>query len=723
MKFVGKLNLLSGTCVVLLGFSQPVLAQQSNPEVAPSDENMGGEILVTARKRPERLLDVPASVTAIGEADLGKQNITNVTELSRSVPGIFVQERGALSTSINIRGVGGDTRNIGLESGVAVVIDGVTAGRTNGYNTGLMEIAQVEVLRGPQGTLFGTNTIGGVLNITTVRPSQDFRAKATVEAGNYDLWRFAGAASGRVTDKFMVGFALQRTTRDGYVYNPLRNERYNGIDQIGGRFQAVWQPTDLTNIYLTADATRDRGAVLLVQPIEPYVGTVSATPDRYTIFTDQQTSGKRDVEGVSLTIDQELGDYTLTAISGLRWVDTNIFSDGDVSSRDLIHSGPFTDESRFAMQELRIVSPKAAPLRFVAGLYYQNEVASSHRLAYLNGAALPSLISDARIRTNSYAAYGNVDLDLVRNLSVNAGVRFNRETKAGQLDQFRRGRPDLTFTFADLRRTDDAASWTGSLRYKLTPDVSTYFTVTRGFKSGGFNVDSISVPAVTAAQLNFRPEKLTNYEVGMKAQLFDRRLTVSVAAFQANYKNRQVSQYVGNQVGVPNIQITNAGSSRTKGVEFEGRLGLLKGMTLSGAFAYFDSVYTDFRNATSAGAVYTGNRTEFTPRYTGNVTLDHTIPVNDTVEFSYTAAAQYQGDTYFDPANNPINFQAGYWLFNVRAGVAFDLPGTTHRASINLWGKNLTKRDYLTLARQSQGVNQGLYGEPRTYGVQFGLTF
>ena len=702
----------------------PAFAQETPPSQMAADDAMpGGDIVVTARKRSESLLDVPISVTVVGAQQLEHQKINDIADLTRTIPGVFIQERSVLNTSISIRGVGGDPRNVGLESGVNVTVDGVTAGRTNGYNAGLLDIAQVEVLRGPQGTLFGTNTIGGVINITTKRPSGDAELAAVADIGNYGALRTTAKASGGLADNLFVGVSAQRWRREGYVYNTTTRMRYNDINRLGGRVQLVWEPAPALSVYVVGDATRDRANPLLVQPIPPYIGNVAGTPDRYTVAANQRNSGDRDIKSAAATIDYDVGGgFALTSISGYKSIKTNVFSDGDASSRDAQNTGPFTDQSRFLTQELRLVSPSGSPFRYVAGLYYLDEHVTGDRFIYANGSLAAGAVTSAFIATKAYAGYLNADYDFTGSLSANGGVRYNKEDKRGRYSQFRQLLPTLTFNFPNLSRSDEAVSWTGSLRYKLTSDISTYLTVSRGFKSGGFNVDLAGDVRTTAATINFRPERLTNYEAGVKARLFDRRLALNAAVYRNDYRDRQVSSFVGT-TGIASIYITNAGRSKATGAEIEASLFLPGDLTLSASGSYIHSRYTSFENATAAGASYTGNVTEFTPEYTANLAADQTVQLSNVVDLIYNVAARYQGKLFFDAANNPLNVQNGYWLVDARAGFRLNVPQSATTFGIYLWAKNLTQRDYLVLARQSQGVNQGQYGEPRTFGLELTAGF
>lgn len=676
------------------------------------------EIVVTARKRDESVLDVPIAISVFSAAALEKANVKGLQDLQNTVPGLFYQERGNLQTYVSIRGVGGDARNIGLESGVTIAIDGVSSGRSNSYNMDLAQIAQIEVLRGPQGTLFGTNTIGGVINITTKRPGDSLEGRAEVSYGNFETARSSVAISGPLSDKFFVGAAVSSWNSRGYIYNAMTGSWVQGQNRIGARLQARWLPTDRLEVYVTADKTRDRRAEVLTQIIAPFTGyaATNAPPDRYTITATSPNKDDRDMSGVNASVDYALGDgFALKSISSYRVVKTDVASDGDVSPQLLSASGPYTDDASVFTQELRLVSPSDWKFRFVGGLYYANNDGSSYR--YLNSGSFTTTL-DAAISTKTYAAYLNADLDVTSFLTFNAGVRRNSEDKDGRFQQIRSNSAALSYNFPRLHRKDSGTSWTGSAKLKFSPQVSAYTTVSRGFKSGGFNTDTLGSAGLTAAGLTFSPEAVTNYEAGLKAVLFDRRVNFNLAVFQLDYTDRQVLQF--NDAGggaLPFITVRNAASSRTKGIELDGSAILPHGWTLSGSFSHLDAKYRNFANATAAGASYTGHFTEQTPRYTASVAADNVTPVG-AGRALFHVDASYNGRTYFDAANNPLNIQTGYWLLNGRVGFEREFSQARNTLGVFVFGRNLTGEDYFLLKRQAFSANQGQYGAPRTYGVQ-----
>ena len=699
----------------------PALAQDATA-ASPEAQSAAGadEIVVTARKRDESALDVPISLSVFSADTLEKSDVKGLVDLQNSVPGLFFQERGGFQTYVSIRGVGGDARNIGLESGVSVAIDGVSIGRSNSFNMDLAEIAQVEVLRGPQGTLFGTNTIGGIINITTKKPTAETEISAKVSYGNYETVRSTVSASGGLSDTLFVGASVSSWNSRGYIYNANNGSWLQGRNKLGGRVQLRWVPSDRLEVNLTADKTRSRNQETLSQCVEPFTGSCAIEPpaNRYVITANARNFNNGDYGGVNGTVDYELGGgFGIKSITAYRQTDTDLASDGDATTVFGTASGPYTENLKYFTQELRIVSPGDKPLRFVGGLFYSNTDVSSYRFI-LQNTPTNEIAYGGNINTDAYAAYLNADFDVTDFLTLNGGVRFNSESKDGSTFQTRTGRPDLTYNFTDLHRKDNGTSWTGSVKVKFTPDISSYVTVSRGFKSGGFQADLLGSAGLTEDDITFAPETVTNYEAGIKANLFDRKLRVNLSVFQLDYEDRQVLQFIDPGAGqLPFTTVTNAGKSRTRGIEADATLFLPDGWRLTGAFSHLDAKYTRFDNVNSAGDSYTGNFTETTPRYTAYAGIDNTTEVGQG-RVIFHADASYNGKTYFDPANNPLNTQDGYWLLNGRIGYERDVSDGGNTFGVFAFVKNATNKDFFLFKRQGLGQNQGVYGNPRFYGIQ-----
>jgi len=408
-------------------------------------------------------------------------------------------------------------------------------------------------------------------------------------------------------------------------------------------------------------------------------------------------------------------------------VDNIVNSDGDGLSVNVLHSGPFTDDSDLFTQELRLVSPSSQRLRYVAGLYYFWQDATSFRDIYAGGSAAnnftPSLatgfVTNANVSTNAYAGYASFDYDILPVLTATAGVRYTSETKDGSYNQV----GIFNYSFPTLHRVDSDVSWNGSLDYHFSKDIAAYFTVTKGFKSGGFNVDPITARNITASDLSFAPESVINYELGTKGSAFNNALRFDADIFYSNYSDKQVAQFVTLPgISVPTTIINNAGQARMKGFEVNTTNAPDSYWLINLSASRLIATYTSFPNAATnpAGGFYnyTGDTLEDAPEWSADASVQkrQPIPGGDLILW---VNARYTGRTYFSPDDSITNQQDGYMLYDAR--LSYEIKGG--RYTIALWGKNLSDTSYWTFSRISSGIHQVLYGDPRTFGVQFSAKF
>ena len=503
--------------------------------------------------------------------------------------------------------------------------------------------------------------------------------------------------------------------RDGYIENIVRDEKLNDENRRGGRIQLRYNPGNALDVNLSIDGTRDRRRGVLNQ-VTSGIGFAGAyyTGDRFIMNSDQRNSDSRDMWGATLGIDYTLGNgTTLTSISAYRKIDLLIYSDVDQTPADLFRSGPFTDETEMVSQELRITSPSDRPLRYVAGVFFYHQNIVSERTIFVNGVVGYDFRGQAA--TDSYAAFASVDYDVMDSLTLTGGLRYGTDDKGGNLFQRRTG---LNYDL-DLNRKDKNLSWTASMLYKIDPRHSVYATVSRGFKAGGFNLDTPGVANLTPIDLNFRPEKVTNYEVGVKGS-FGPILRYTIAGFHIDYKDKQVSQFLPAAAGsIPIFATSNAGQAKIDGFEASVESQPVEGLRISSAVSYLNAKYFRFDNAAQVNGAFvsfTGNRIERTPRWsaTGDIEYEHQI---GTAKLFVGGGISYTGSLYFQPDNAARNFQKPYTLLDARAGIR------KGDITLTFWGRNITGKEYLTFNRQFSGSDQGVYGEPATYGVDVRYRF
>lgn len=686
-------------------------------DAAAQSEAVSDEIVVTARYREESLQEVPIAITTVSGDQLERVTAVSLKDIRFLVPSLHYQDRSALQTELTIRGVGGDARNIGLESGVGLYIDGVYAGRTAAYNLDLADVAQIEVLRGPQGTLYGKNTTGGAINITTKKPTEELSAFATASYGNYDAVRFKGTISGAISDKVYGKLVVATWDRDGYLKNLFNGQKLQSEQRRAALAQLRFVPSDNFEVVLSGDVTFDDQDTILNQLGSPAgFGAPYFSTDRFVVNTDQANSTERDMYGASLSATYSLDSgHTLTSITSYRDLEITVFSDIDQTPLDIFRSGPFTDNSEQITQELRLASPGDQFLDYVAGIYYYRQDANATRNIYQNGG--PIFFTDGPVDTRSFAGFINATANFTDKLSLNGGVRVTYEKKEGSYIQVSPVGV-LNKDIPELRVSVTEPSWSASLNYRWTDSVSTYVSASNGFKSGGFNVDPLATPApLTADEITFLPEFVTTYEFGFKSEFLEGKARLSGAVFYTDYKDRQVPQFefVG---GVPTVITRNAGEAEVKGFEVEFAAVPSDWFQFYGGISYLDGEYTKFAGATTGGADYTGNVTEKTPKWNVNLGAELRAPVGSS-ELVVAPQFAYLGETFLQPDNGPFNVEDGFIVFNVRAGVEFN----DGAYGLYFWGKNLTDSVYKEFARQFGGSDQVLYGEPRTYGVEISAKF
>lgn len=720
---------LGSAAIVALVACGPVYAQGAtdDPQSAAEGGSSGlEEIVVTARKRTESLQDIPVAISAFSAEKLDERGVRSVADLASAVPSVAMTGKsdGNFNPNIIVRGISSSARNVGFESSLGVYVDGVFMGRTSGFDQDLSDVERVEVLRGPQGTLFGKNTIAGAISIVTTDPSSTPRFAATADIGNYALRSGSIAVSGPLTETLSAKISVYGLDRDGYVEN--LNSAGTGPETVGDmrawttRAALRWAPNDAIDIQLRGDYGRTRGHIF-EREILAGIGT---TPGRFTIDQDAQGLEKRTLGGVSLTANVELGsDLQLTSISAWRTLRYGA-ADYDVDSTPLdLLTAELGDRLNQYSQELRLASSGSGPLSFVGGLFFSRQNANSNRLFELGedvGFEVATRIR-SRVTTSSIAAFLNADYRLTDTLSVNAGGRFTSERKTLRYAQEGGdllGYPSLSFRD---RQSDKDMSVTMSLNYKPVEDMLLYLKYSTGFKSGGWNADIRGTGGApfTADALKFDPESIESFEAGYKLTAWDRRLRLNVAAYYMRYKDIQISEFIG---GLAGFKTTNAGRAHSKGIEVELAVKPVPALELSGGFGINHARYDEYPSAGVGGQDLSGTRM-LAPKFTGSFAADLTQPLGagDLIAgLSYTVRSAFPANP-LDPnsgtdSQNTIDGRLGYrWASGLE---------------VYAWVKNLFNDSYfdgrgtmsnLEIIGQSQ--IGGVYGAPRTYGLRLGYRF
>lgn len=745
----------------------PAAAQDSNApdSAAEADRSATGDIIVTARRREERLQDVPIAVTALGSGAIearGFQQITNIEQAApnlQSTPGTGGKSG---SFSMFIRGVGEYDFIVTSDPAVALYIDGVYVARTFGANTQLLGIDRIEVLRGPQGSLFGKNTIGGAVSVTTHKPSGETRVEADLMGGSYGTVRGRLNAETALADDLSFGVSLMGRRSDGWqkldTGGALGDE---GI--VSGRATLRWQPAGLDAV-LSVDGLHQRqnsGAhnMLIFQPSffstlqSALIAPCCTKPGSLnrTGSTPYFNHDDTDSFNATLTLDFDALGGSIKSISAYRWVDALFGRDGDASAA-VNFSGDLHDEkARQISQELqysRTFDDDRATVLF--GLYaFQEKSRDNTVLITAKGlyqallAATPAQIAALpfplppppayafldfnvdflnRQTTTNYAVFGSLNYKLTDALSIDLGGRYTYEKKKF----FQRAtRIDANIPFLDgvpQYTLDD--SWRNfspkaTLSYRVNPDVMAYATFSQGFRSGGFN----GRPTSPAEIGSYDPEKLTSYEIGLKTDLFDRKLRFNIDAFYNQYKDQQVL-ITGLRNGIIVAFTENAGKSRMYGVEaeFDARIGSV--LSLNGSVGYLNSRYNEYMSLDPAGNPMdlSGLRLKHAPKWTANLGAQIDLPAGNDLDFMARIDGAYKSNSAIDTKNTPLLVTPNHVLLNGTIGLSMPERGWNFK----VFAENITNRRVLVEGfdvLDAFGYIEGIYNPPRRIFATVGYRF
>jgi iron complex outermembrane receptor protein len=690
-----------------------------------------GEVIVTAQKREQKLLDVPISIAAISSDSLAKSNITELGALQTLVPNFQVSDNVSVRT-VYIRGVGGGGRTVAFDTRTGIYLDGVYIGQPMAADAVLTNLERVEVLRGPQGYLYGQNTVSGAVNLVTKAPSNTVEGKLIGSYGNKDDVKLIGMANmPLVEDKVFLRVGASYENRDGFIHNVTLDKNVDDLNAYGGRAQLRIIPNEKLKIDISADYSRQLSHKVNGEARSDTFNTggTPAAPADQPFVTDDDYP-ERDLNrnwGLALTVNYDLGPVTATSITGYR----NAYRNWNV---DLDH-GPldfaifnYYDNYKTISQELRFTDNGGGKLHYVAGLFFlNNKGENDRRLTYSSLAPLLGVPANSKIRTNpsvnnsTYAAFAAVDYEFLPGLTLNTGLRYNYETKKLTINQQSDIGPPIT-NLAVINGYHDSMdeqslSPSVGLTWKPATDTTVYAKYARGVKSGGFNADYLTTTQL-AGDLHLGKETVDSYETGVKYRTPGRMITVSADVFYATYKNYQVSQFriIPNSTP-PQIELalTNAGKVETYGPEASVLIAPLNGLTLDLSAAWLHAVYKEFPNGGGLGVDYSGNRLEYAPKVTASATLDYEHPVTQALTGFGRVTANFHGSQYSDSSNAAVFRQKSYTLVNLRAGVRTE----SDRWELAAYAQNLFDKLYdLGTAPDAFTTIFGKYGQPRTYGVE-----
>ena len=759
--------------------AEPAAAQETAPapgvaaESAESADASMGDIVVTAQKRSERLQDVPLAVSVIGGDALTATGAPGLDGAVNLVPALNFQKSGTtLNQSLFLRGVGTTTFSIAGEPSVSAVVDGVVFARTGEAFGDLVDIERMEVLRGPQGTLFGKNASAGVINIVTKQPTRDFGGYLE---GSYftggDEARIRGAINIPITENLLSRFTGFYSRYDGNIRNDAYNgRRVNGYEHVGGRVQLKWTPSDATTIAIIADYHKNDddccAEVIGTGPLNaagaaitsPISAVLPAPRGDETRRVNQNLITRTEEEGygASIQIDSELGTQTVTSITAYREYSNTEIRDGDftngayVGFPQLHDNGPQTGDT--FSQELRLTSPSQQFLSYVVGLYYSraaSERTFARSVVSCNGAGTTGLVPcgtpGAPATTNPFgvATFGSVFQNIAAFSQFTAnftdrfrfigGVRYTTDqlnvwhsrttTLAGPgISPSFPTTPTGTGTPATEFRgkvTNDNWSGKASLQFDISRDVVAYGGWTRGYKGPAFNV----FYNLTATGTNaIAPETSDSYEVGLKNVFFSGALTLNLAAFYAKYDNFQANN-PDLVAGVVVTRFTNAGEVSTRGVEADLVLRPIDDLSISGGIAYTDAhVDRFFQPTPTTPVIPSGTSLPFAPEWKGSLGVDYRWRTGGAVDVFLGAQGNYQSKqlALFSPdaVQRQLGTIDGYGLVNLSAGVG----DQDDRFRLTFQVRNLFDQSYAAAIQHGGSAGSYRYQIPRDADRYYGVT-
>lgn len=692
------LSMLFGTIILGLAAS-PVHAQQLE------------EIVVTATKRQANLRDVPISVTTFDQEELKNRTATRLTDVTFGAANVSLQQNVDLqsSTSFAIRGLRTTLNNTGVTPGVGLYIDGVYVGRNIAFDAALADVAQVEIMRGPQGTLFGKNTIQGAINVITARPTEDAETTIGFQLGNDDLRQIRAGTGGALSDNLLGKAYVYWRERDGYVDNIGVGGNLNGEDYYGGRAQLLYQPSDNLEVYFTVDAQQD----------DTSANTRATGSPSLTVQTNGLPGGRmeffeRDIFGTSLQIDYAFENSLLTSITGYRSFDSKFANDQDFSPLLFNLIAQREESADQVTQEFRLASSGDNSIDWLVGLYLFRQQGDTRSFAEFGADAGPlnglNLDAPVVLDVDSYAVFGDLTFNLTDALDLSVGLRWTAEEQDLKFDQDSVA-PPFQFSLTDSREDDDISA-SVSLTYAWNNDLSTYARYARGFKSGGFNTTFVLNPAQITS---FKPETLDSFEVGLKGDFMDRTLRLNTAVYYLDYDDKQQSVFIPEAFS---FSFQNAATIESIGAELDLTAVPTDWLLLQLAAGWNDGEFDQFVNCGGLGVDCDGNElTE--PSITLSGAVQATWEATTNTEFFLRLDARYE-DSYFTDAQNTLEAD-NRTLVNAR----FALRQVNRSWEVALWSTNLLDEEFFSPQPHPFFPDELVSNifPPRSYGLEVNFAF
>lgn len=714
-----------------------VLAATAAEESASTQEPVLKSVTVTATRREESLQKVPVAVSVVEGEQLERDSRNGVASIVQQIPSLnFRTGASNKDTSLFIRGVGTISTSPGVEPTVATVIDGVVYGRPGQATLDLLDLDRIEVLRGPQGTLFGKNASAGVLNVVTKAPTEETHGyiDQSYYSGNESRTRFGiggslipGTLKGSVTTLF--------GSYDGNVDNKLNGQEVNGYNHKGIRGKLEFTPNEDVTFTLAADYMQSKddtpnGVVskALTPAFTSALAPLSADSDSRKLSSDFRSHVDDINKGLSGQLDWKLGDYTLTSITAWRGWNNAQYQDGDRLGTITAAFPGTEDKGRLDYnqysQELRLASPKGQFLEYVGGLFYMHgKDSETYQRTLITTSRQDRGIADYSTTSDSSSVFGEATFNFRPDLRLIAGLRWTHDDL--EYDHRRVSTSATTVsgiqpaTSSSGSVNEDGKSGRVGLQYDLSDSVTSYVTYSRGYKGPAYNVFFNMQPRDTDA---LKPETSNTWEVGVKSTTWNNRLTTNLAVFHSAYDNYQANFYdtVAGQVVT---RLINAGSVSTEGVELDYALQATRNLKFSGALAYTKARIDSFQCPPGAAAScnVNGKTLPYSPDWKSYVRADYTIPLDNGLDIELGTDYSWQSEVQYDISQNPDTKQGAYGIWNASAALADYSNGWR----VALLAKNLADKSYSPMLASGTGYIYRAVprDDERYFGVQLRKDF
>lgn len=740
-------------CVVIAGLG--ITAWSDNIANAAEKGFAIEEVLVTARRLEESLKDIPLSVTAITGDNLRALDAQDISAIADIAPNVNFSFGGTSSGSgsaavVYIRGVGQNDFTPVTDPGVGIYVDGVYLGRTIGSVLDLLELERVEVLRGPQGTLFGRNTIGGAISLISKAPTKEWDGRLQTTVGDDNRKELFATVSGPLSDSIAVIASGMYRKRDGSVKRVLANDELGDDDVLGGRLRFEFTPSDRLSIDLSLDALRERESGAAEVPVDVNESALfsnffnsnrfgNGTTDPtgcagggalsnpacqndqwvgapYTSYETGPNNNEVDTWGTALTVNYDLGDDLLfKSITAIRELDAEFNRPSDGSPHDIFSTQDTLDQEQFSQEFQLLATDLWDKVDWVSGLYYFEEQATNQAIVSAPPPVFPRNNGGSTDNDN-WALYTEATVHVTDNWHLTGGLRYTEETK--NYTPFLLRIPQNQFTIPNVAQPElnfDETTWRVSAAYDLSAAATTYFTASKGFKSGGYDL-RVSNPTVDGLSPTYQPEVVIQYELGLKAEL--EKFRASLAVFNSNYDDVQVSTNI-----LPEINTTtkNVATAEINGVEVEFRWVPISSVSIEGAFGWQDAEYT----ALGAGALAAGLSLQDelirTPDFSGSLRIAYLWSLASGADIESRLSWVHKSKTHFEPVNDDFVAESGYDAVNISTTFSPAAGNWSLRLGLN----NVTDERYIVAgdANGAIGYRLAVFARPRNWFASFNYSF